>query len=158
VTSAMQPGVPTPLIYLTTPGPVPPEYDLELVMYRKQADGTGMVVGFVMERHQATVMLDSYGASSARWGIEDIDGQTLRDDRNPTKNLGQRLPKDVRKTVRIEVRRGAVRVFCDQEKVVDWKGRPEQLSTAFWKNDRSGSLFLGSQAVFHIHQIRMTPR
>jgi len=157
VTSPMQPGVATPLVYLTTPGPVPEQYDLELEIERKQSDETGMVVGFVMVGHQATVMIDSYGAN-ARWGIENIDGESLREDRNPTKNMGLRLPRDTTKRVRIEVRRDGVRVFCDQEKVIDWQGRPEQLSTAFWKNDRPESLFVGSQAVFHIHAIRLTPR
>ena len=56
-----------------------------------------MVVGFVMSGYQATAMIDSYGAASARWGIENIDGENLRNDLNPTKNLGLRLPPDVMK-------------------------------------------------------------
>jgi hypothetical protein len=153
-----QTNTPTPLVYLTTPGPVPSEYDLDLDIERKEPGGTGMVVGFVMQGRQATAMIDSYGGGGTRWGIENIDGENLRADLNPTKNVGQRLPQDQTKKVRIEVRRDGVAVFCDQEKVVDWKGRPEQLSTLFWKNDRPESLFLGSQALFHIHAIRMTPR
>jgi tRNA A-37 threonylcarbamoyl transferase component Bud32 len=156
--TSLQTNTATPLVYLTTPGPVPSEYDLELEIERKLPGGTGMVVGFVMTGHQATAMIDSYGGGGTRWGIENIDGESLRNDLNPTKNMGSRLPEGVKKTVRLEVRRGGVRVFCDHEKVVDWTGRPDQLSTLFWKNDRPESLFLGSQAVFHIHAIRLVPR
>jgi hypothetical protein len=158
ITSSMGPDLPTPLIYLATPGPVPSEYDLELEIERRDEGGTGMVVGFVMGGRQATAMIDSYGGTGTRWGIENIDGESLRGDVNPTKNMGRRLPGRAKKTVRLEVRRDVVRLFCDQEKVVDWKGSPERLSTAFWKNDRPESLFLGSQAVFAIHAIRLEPR
>ncbi|MCE9607620.1 MAG: DUF1080 domain-containing protein [Planctomycetia bacterium] len=143
-------------LYLPTPGAVPAEYEVELVIERKMPGGTGMVLGFVSGGRQATAMMDSYNASG-RWGIELLDGEGLNNDRNPTKNLGSRLPLDQRKTVRVEVRSGGVKVFCDAEKVVDWQGRPDQLSTKFWDLPNKQSLFLGSHTPFHIHSIRLTP-
>ncbi|MCE9603304.1 MAG: DUF1080 domain-containing protein [Planctomycetia bacterium] len=144
-------------LYLPTPGPVPKSYDIELVIERKVEGGTGMVFGLVSDGHQATVMMDSYG-SSGLWGIDDIDGQYIGQGTNSTKNPGRRLTLNERKTVRVEVRSDGVRVFCDAEKVVDWKGRSEQLSTKFWDIPNKQSLFLGSQGTFHIHSIRLTQR
>ena len=150
-------GITKAALYLSPDRPVSEEYDVELVVERKDAGGTGMVVGFVTGGRQATAMLDSYGGNPPRWGIDDIDGKNLRDG-NPTNNPGLRLTLDQKKTVRIEVRRGGVRVFVEAEKVVDWQGRPEQLSTNFWNVEKKQSLFLGSQARFHIHKLTLTPR
>ena len=149
-------GVIKAALYLSPDRPLPEEYDVELVVARKETSGTGMVFGFVMGGRQATTMLDSY-SNPPLWGIDDIDGKNLRAG-NPTKNPGMRLPLDQRKTVRIEVRRGGVRVFVEAEKVVDWQGRPEQLSTNFWNVEKKQSLFLGSQARFHVHKLTLTPR
>jgi serine/threonine protein kinase len=145
------------LLYLPTPGPVPAEYDFELEVERKSNAGTGMVVGFVMGGKQATAMIDSYGPSD-HWGIDEIDGETLRGNANPTKNVRRRLVLDRPTKVRVEVHKSGVRVFCAEEKVVDWQGLPEQLSTTFWKVPDPQALFLGSQSTFHIHSIRLTPR
>ena len=145
------------LLYLPTPGPVPAEYDFELEVERKSNSGTGMVVGFVMGGKQATAMIDSYGPSD-HWGIDEIDGETLRGNANPTKNVRRRLVLNRPTKVRVEVHKNGVRVFCAEEKVVDWQGLPEQLSTTFWKVPDPQALFLGSQSTFHIHSIRLTPR
>jgi hypothetical protein len=143
-------------LYLSTPGPVPAEYDVELVVERTEDTGTGLVLGFVMGGRQATANFDSY-SGPARWGIETLDGENMRFDKNPTRNDGARLKRNERKTIRLEVRTGGVRVFCDAEKVVDWQGRADQLGTSFWDVPNKQSLFLGSQTVFHIHSIRLTP-
>jgi len=144
-------------LYLPTPGPVPAEYDLELDIERKSNSGTGFVVGFVMGGKQATAMIDSYGPSD-HWGIDEIDGETLRGNANPTKNVKRRLIIDQPTKVRLEIRKAGVRVFCAAENVVDWQGRPEQLSTTFWSVPNAQSLFLGSQSTFHIRSIKLTPR
>ena len=143
-------------LYLPTPGPVPAEYDVELDIERKSNSGTGFVFGFVMDGKQATAMIDSYGPSD-HWGIDEIDGETLRGNVNPTKNVKRRLLLDKPTKVRIEVRTGGVRVFCADEKVVDWTGRPDQLSTSFWAVPNKQSLYLGSQSTFHIHSLLLTP-
>jgi serine/threonine protein kinase len=143
-------------LYLSTPGPVPAEYDVELVVERTEDSGTGLVLGFVMGGRQATANFDSY-SGPARWGIETINGENMRLDKNPTRNDGMRLKRNERKTIRLEVRTGGVRVFCDADKVVDWQGRADQLGTSFWDVPNKQSLFLGSQTVFHIQSIRLTP-
>jgi len=149
-------GIATAVLYLPYPGRVPDEYDVELVIERKMLGGTGMVFGFVSGGYQATVMMDSY-SNPDRWGIENIDGDHLKGPLNTTANQGSRLPLNQRKTVLIQVRRTDVRVKLEGEQIVNWQGRPDQLSTNFWKVDKSDSLFVGSQARFAIHAIRMTP-
>jgi hypothetical protein len=156
-TAVEERGKPQSVLYLSPEQKLPEEYDLELVVEREQAGGTGMVVGIVAGgAHQATVMMDSYGVPN-RWGLENIDGKYLSNG-NPTNTPGARLPPGKKKTVRIEVRRTGVRASVDAELVFDWKGRPDQLSTAFWKVDKPQSLFLGSQGRFRIHKILLTPQ
>ncbi len=155
-TPPIENGINTAVLYLSPERPLPAEYDVELQVERQEPGGSGMVVGIVSGERQATVMMDSYG-STARWGIEDIDGLGLAK-ANPTTVSGRRLTLDQKKMVRIEVRRGGVRVFVEAEKVVDWQGRPEQLSTNFWNVEKKQSLFLGSQARFQIHKLLLTPR
>ena len=143
------PRQPPPRLYLPMNTIVPYEYDVELELERKSKGGTGLVFGFLFGGRQGTVHMDSY-SSPHLWGINDIDGQGAKE--NSTRNQGDRLPLNIRKTVKIEIRKAGIRVFCDAE-----KGRPEQLSTSFWNIPKKDSLFLGSQSVFAIHSIILKP-
>ncbi len=148
------PRQPPPRLYLPFTTTVPDEYDVELELERKQNGGTGLVFGFLFGGRQGTVHMDSYSPPHL-WGINDIDGKGAKE--NSTRNPGDRLPLNDRKKVKIEIRKGGVRVFCDAEKVIDWQGTPEQLSTKFWDIPNKNSLFLGSQSAFAIHAIKLTP-
>jgi len=141
---------------LFTPQPMPDEYDVELEIERLGEGGTGCVFGFLMQGRQATVMMDSYPAPHL-WGIENIDGHMLKESTNPTAKPGSRLPLNQRRTVRIAVRRTGVSVTVNGERVTDWRGRPEQLSTGFWKIEDTKTLFLGAQQQFAFHRVTLTP-
>jgi serine/threonine protein kinase/Leucine-rich repeat (LRR) protein len=137
---------------LPTPTPMPNEYDVEMSVERKAMGGHGFVFGFLMQGHQATVNFDSYFAPYA-WAIEDINGKNGHLD-NPTVNAGGRLPLNQRKTIHIKVRHTGVSVFLENQLIIDWQGKPDELSVSFWKIPDSRSLFLGSQTKFAIHNLK----
>ena len=141
---------------LDTPNPLPVEYDIDMEVERLTAGGTGGVFGFIMQGYQAVVLMDSYPAPHF-WGIEDVDGRLARDKLNTTATPGLRLPINKRRKVRIGVRRTGVQVDVHGERVIDWQGKPSQLTNNFWKSTNPKTLFLGSQQKYAYHRITLTP-
>ncbi len=134
---------------------VPQEYDIHLVAERRSNQGMSLNLGVVMGGHQASVDMD--GGPHAAWCLSRIDGKSMHDG-NITTAIGRRLFLNTKVNVDISVRRNGVRVVSANETVIDWKGRPEQLS--LWDKielPRSDTLFLFSQSEFAVHELWLTP-
>lgn len=78
-------------------------------------------------------------------------------DGNVTTVEGQRLPLDKKVVVDISVRRDGVKVVCEGESVIDWNGRPDQLS--LWEKIivPKDKLFLFSQNEYEVQSLTLTP-
>lgn len=135
--------------------PVPAEYDIRLVAERKGEDRFGLNLGFVMGGRQA--VLDMDGSTPPKWCVSLIDGKSMQNG-NVTTVVGKRFPLGKKVAVVLQVRRDRVTVVCDGETVIDWQGRPEQLS--LWERimlPDPDTLFFYSQAEFAIHELMLTP-
>ncbi len=134
---------------------VPAEYDIRLVAVRLGEDRFGLNLGFLMNGRQA--VLDMDGSKPPKWCISRIDGMSMQDG-NVTTVEGKRFQLGKKVTVDLQVRQGGIKVLCDGETVIDWQGRPEQLT--LWEKlelPDPKTLFFFSQAEFAIHELTLTP-
>jgi hypothetical protein len=133
---------------------VPLEYDIHLVVERKTQQGFSLSIGVLMGDHQACVDMD--GGRNKAWCLSKIDGKSMHDG-NVTTVEGQRLPLDKKVVVDISVRRDGVKVVCEGESVIDWNGRPDQLS--LWEKIivPKDKLFLFSQNEYEVQSLTLTP-
>ncbi|MEZ6122460.1 MAG: family 16 glycoside hydrolase [Planctomycetaceae bacterium] len=145
--------------------PVPDAYDVHLVVERHSDVGYGCNFGVVMGGRQVTVDMDGSGNIAAgkprKWALGYIDGFSMHDSGNPTVVPGNRFHRGRKVSVDIQVRPNNIRILVDGEKIIDWTGRPEQLSV--WdaiepRLTRKDSLYFFSQAAFMIHEMTLTRR
>ena len=74
--------------------------------------------------------------------IENIDGQNVG---NETTIAGRLFRRGRLSQVSVTVRKTGVRMTVDGSRIVDWKGRPGQLTLDdYWKTPNAASLFIGS--------------
>ena len=133
---------------------IPEQYDIDLVVERKGTGGHGLNVGFVTQGVRGQVVMDGYAEPG--WAIDYIDG--VRGPQNSTFSRGKRFTLNQRVSAQIQVRKGSVTVLCDGDPVFTWRGRPEQLAVSRrFDVEQKGVMFLGSQSVFHIHKLTVTP-
>lgn len=144
--------------------PVPDSYDVRLVVERHSDMGFGCNFGVVMGGRQVTVDMDGSGSIAEgkprKWCLGHIDGFSMHDERNPTVVVGNRFQRGRQVTVDIQVRANNIKVIVDDQRIIDWTGRPDQLSV--WDSieprlTRKDSLYFFSQAAFIIHEMTLTP-
>lgn len=132
-------------------------YRIELEIERKSDSGYGCNFGVVVGGHQAVVAMD--GSANVSWGMEIINGYSIHAPQNKTVTRGKRLTRGVIVSVDIHVTGNSVKVDLEGQPIIDWTGRPEQLSV--WervapKLTNRRQLFLYSQAEFVIHKMDVT--
>ncbi len=124
---------------IQVPYKTPEEYDLTVVAERIRGTEI-LIIGLVVDGHQATVVLDGWGGGVS--GLERIDGKVSQD--NETTRRGWRFTNGKPTTIVCKVRKGVVSVTCDGEEIVEWKGDARRLSiVGGWKVPDENQLFLG---------------
>ena len=146
----------TPRIQL--PYQPPEEYDFEIEFTPKSGNGT--VEQILSSQSRSFVwLLNSVLSAGTKAGFETIDGTTLTDRKDGTVMKPKLLENDpMRYRSRVEVRKGSVRGFLNDERLVDWGGQFTRLDI----NKRDAlrdSLHLGLSAndrsvTFHKIEVR----
>lgn len=135
---------------------VPPEeYDLTLVVERKEGDYS-LEVGLASGPRQFHVGLDGWGAGDLT-GLYLVDGKANQN--FETTYQGKLLQKDSQATLVCSVRKTGVAMVVDGKKILDWKGDLKRLTAAQnWEVPSKISLFIGSWTTrFLIHRMLLVP-
>ncbi len=134
--------------------PPPQEYQIDLVLERRKP-GLGMNLGFVMGGKQCLVVIDGFNANGIS-GLETVDGKTASN--NETTYKGQLLPLNKPTVIVLQVRQKEVTFRCEGKTIFRWQGDPARLDLfEKWKVPNGNLLFLGSQNIFHVHKMTLTP-
>ncbi|HET6882235.1 MAG TPA: hypothetical protein VFI31_18870 [Pirellulales bacterium] len=129
---------PSPLTLLELPCTVPDEYSLTLVSEKGEGYNE-LRIGLVFGSGQALVVIDAEDGHVS--GLDRVDGKPF--DQNETTRRGPTLLAFKEHTTVCTVRRNHITVTCDGEPVIDWRGKPEQLSLdPKWRPPDKVRLFL----------------
>ncbi len=134
--------------------PPPQEYQIDMVLERKNEE-RGMNLGFVMGGKQCLVVIDGFGAEGIS-GLETVDGK--QGNNNATTYRGQLLPLNKPTAIVLQVRKNEVTFQCEGKTIFRWQGDPARLGVfESWRVPNGKVLFLGSQGVFHVQKMTLTP-
>jgi serine/threonine protein kinase len=143
-----------PFNRLVIPYAPPAEYQIEMKLERKSS-GKGLNIGFPVGGNQAMLVMDGF-SSPPTSGLELLDGKLANS--NDTAHKGQLLPLNRPTTVFLQVRKNEITFDCDGKVIFHWKGDPARLALyKWWAVPQTDKIFLGSQAVFHVHKMTLTP-
>lgn len=136
------------------PGDAPEEYLLSVVA-EPLDEPNGLILGQQLGGRRFLVLLDYVNSGQRTSAIENVDGRNVGNETTFYDNL---LIKGRSSTILCAVRKTGVRVIVDGNVVIDWTGRPDQLSLSdYWRTPR-GPLFLGAyDCRFKFHQVKLTP-
>ena len=121
----------------------PAEYELTVIATPLD-EPNGLILGQLLGEHRFLTLVN-YAASQGKpaSALENVDGQNVGS--NPTTLLADLLRKDRPSQIIVTVRKDSVVVRCDGRAIIDWQGKPEQLSLGdYWKTPNAGVLFLGA--------------
>jgi len=121
----------------------PAEYELTVVATPLD-EPNGLLLGQLMSGHRfVTLVNHNVRQDKPASALENVDGKNVRD--NSTAIMAELLKKDRPSQIIVTVRDGSVVVRCDGRTIVDWQGKPEQLSLGdYWKTPNANALFLGA--------------
>jgi hypothetical protein len=121
----------------------PAEYELTVIATPLD-EPNGLILGQLLNGHRFLTLLNhSVQQEKAASALENVDGQNVRN--NATTLMADLLQKDRPSQVIVTVRKDSVVVRCDGRTIIDWKGKPEQLSLGdYWDTPNKNSLFLGA--------------
>ncbi|NQV24393.1 MAG: hypothetical protein HQ518_08500 [Rhodopirellula sp.] len=121
----------------------PAEYELTVIATPLD-EPNGLVLGQLLDGHRFLTLVN-YAASknNPASALENIDGRNVGS--NATTMLLELLQKNRPSQIIVTVRKDSVVVQCDGRKIIDWRGKPEQLSLGdYWNTPNANSLFLGA--------------
>ena len=128
---------------LEIPFEPPAEYELTVIATPLD-EPNGLILGQLIDGHRFLTLI-SYNVQqkTAATALENVDGQNVGN--NVTTLMADLLQKDRPSQVIVTVRKESVVVRCDSRTVIDWAGKPEQLSLGdYWETPNNNSLFLGA--------------
>lgn len=134
------------------------EYDIRLTATALDPLN-GLTIGLISDGNPFHVLLNWSTRFSA---LEQVDGLNVRgrargnasvDENGPYMRVG------VPSTIVCQVRNSGIRVMIDEQKVIDWKGQPNQLSrNSYWKMPIDRALFIGAyDCRYEFSEITLTP-
>jgi hypothetical protein len=137
------------------PQDVPDEYLLTVIV-EPLDEPNGLILGQRLDTNRFLVLLNYGDPQSPSSALENVDG--LNVGRNATTHQSALFQKGRLSQVLCEVRRDGVRVLVDGREVIDWKGKPEQLSLGDYWITPGGGLFLGAyDCRYRFHRVGLTP-
>jgi hypothetical protein len=121
----------------------PAEYELTVIATPLD-EPNGLVLGQLLDGHRfLTLVNHNVRQEKAASALENVDGRNVRG--NPTTLMANLLQKDRPSQIIVTVRKDSVAVRCDGRTIIEWQGKPEQLSLGdYWKTPNANSLFLGA--------------
>jgi hypothetical protein len=140
--------------YLQIPYIPPEEYDIRLVVVRKQGNGA-LNVGLAMQGRSFLVSFDGWDGTTG--GIDAIDGKFCNS--NETSFKKKMFQDDTARSVVCSIRKGSILVTVDGNEEINWKSDHKRLSLPpQWNPLDQGSLFLMEwNSLFEIREITLTP-
>jgi hypothetical protein len=140
---------------LLIPYEPPPEYQIDMVVERKNEKSGQLNIGLVVGGKQTMVCVDGFGTPQVS-GLETVDGK--QGHANETTRKGRLLPLDRPTSIGVRVRNKEITLICEQKTIFQWKGEPARLGFhSYWSIPNPRVLFLGSQAGIEIHKMTLSP-
>lgn len=121
----------------------PAEYELTVVATPLD-EPNSLLLGQLMSGHRfVTLVNHDVRQDKPASALENVDGKNVSG--NATVIMADLLKRDRPSQIIVTVRDGSVVVRCDGRTIIDWQGKPEQLSLGdYWKTPNSNALFLGA--------------
>lgn len=121
----------------------PTEYEMTVVTTPLD-EPNGLILGQLADDHRFLTLInhnmEQVRAASA---LENVDGRNVGN--NGTTLMANLLQKNRPSQIIVTVRKESVTVRCDGRTIIDWQGKPEQLSLSdYWKTPNKNVLFLGA--------------
>lgn len=128
---------------LEIPFEPPAEYELTVIATPLD-EPNGLILGQLMNGHRFVTLINhNVQQDKAASALENVDGQNVRN--NATTLMADLLQKDRPSQTIVTVRKDSVVVRCDGRTIIDWEGKPEQLSLGdYWETPNKNALFLGA--------------
>jgi hypothetical protein len=133
------------------------EYEMTVVVEALD-EPNGLILGQRSgENRFLTLVNYQRNGAAALSALENIDGANVG--QNETTRDEVFLQKGRVSQIICTVRRDSVTVTCDGRSVVEWEGRPDQLSLSdYWKTPSETALFLGAyNCRYRFHRVTITP-
>ena len=121
----------------------PAEYQLTVVATPLD-EPNGLILGQLIDGHRFLTLINHNVRQEKRASaLENVDGQNVSN--NPTTLIADILQKGRPSQIIVTVRKTSVVVRCDGQTIIDWQGKPKQLSLGdYWKTPNANVLFLGA--------------
>jgi len=132
---------PGPALRLQIPYVPPDEYDLTVVVDRREG-GDAVSVGLARGNAQFLLYVDAHPVLGYKSGLELLDGKLVSD--NPASHSGALLANGKPSMIQIAVRKAGVNVTVDGKVIVSFQGNYGRLTNgAGWKVPNPKALFIG---------------
>lgn len=133
----------------------PPRYRMTVIVQPLDKPN-GLLLGLRSGDRQFVSLLNYASGSNASTALENVDGRNVGNDTTYVANLFK--PNRLSQVI-TTVHDEGVRVEVDGRVVIDWQGKPEQLSLSdYWKVPNQQSLFLGTyECAYRFHRITIEP-
>src|SRR5438445_12754329 len=120
-------------------------------MVERCGEPEGVRLGFAMNGRPALVVVDGWGGEIS--GLQFLDGKNP--DANETKWVGGLLQEGAANKIICTVRRDTIRVTCNRNVIIDWKGDSRRLSLpSDWPGSEKPTLTIGTYTGFRFTRIR----
>lgn len=121
----------------------PSEYELTVIATPLD-EPNGLILGQLAQGNRFLALVNhNVQQDKAASALENVDGRNVRS--NSTSLMADLLQKDRPSQVIVTVRKDSVVVRCDGRTIINWQGKPEQLSLGdYWKTPNENALFLGA--------------
>lgn len=134
----------------------PEEYDLTAIV-EPLDEPNGLILGQRSGGQRFLVLLSYQAGGAPMSAIENIDGKNVG---NVSTHGGPVFVKGRPAQVICSVRKNGVHVQVDGRTVIDWTGKPSQLSLGeYWETPNKETLFLGAyDCRYRVSRLTLTPR
>ena len=121
----------------------PAEYEFTVIATPLD-EPNGLIIGQLMGGHRFLTLIEhNVRKDEPASALENVDGRNVGS--NTTTIMADLLRKNRPSQIIVTVRKGSVVVRCDGRKIIDWSGKPEQLSLGdYWNTPNANTLFLGA--------------
>ncbi len=141
---------------LEIPYQPPEEYQLTVVA-EPLDDANGLILGQRSGANRFLVLVNYAAGEKPLSALENVDGRNVGG--NETTVPGVFLKKGRISQVVCTVRKDSVRMQVDGREIINWQGKPEQLSLSdYWQTPRENALFLGAyDCRYRFYRVTLAP-
>lgn len=135
----------------------PAEYELTVIATPLD-EPNGLILGQLLNGRRFLALINhNVQQDRSASALENVDGRNVRN--NATTIMANVLQKGRPSQIIVTVRKDSVVVICDGRKLIDWKGKPDQLSLGdYWSTPNNVALFLGAyDCRYRFSRVSVTP-